>query len=508
MDTANEEIFKTNSSDQQRKTQYQDLLKYTGLFGGVQGLNLLSSLVRNKLSALLLGPAGLGAIALFSSVISMLSNATSLGISFSGVRNLSDLTRDENQQKIHDYTQVIRCWSFLTAIFGVLLCLFMAPLLSDWTFGDASYTSSFRWLSLVIGLTALTGGELAILKGVRRLRQVAVSSVSATFLSLFIVIPLYYFYRQAAIVPALIVVSALSLCATGYYSFRLFPIRRTLFSRRHIRGGIPLVKLGLSFVVAGTFGAVAEYLIRAFIVERGSVELVGFYNTGLVLCVSYMGMIFVAIDNDYFSKLSAIHTDTRLSNELVNHQIELSVILISPLITGLLIFLPIVIRMLYSADFLAAMPMVSCAWLFMLLKGFNLSMAYIALSKGDSRTYLMVELVCHLAYIVLSVTGFFVGGLAGLGVAMSVSALCESSVLYLCAYRKYRFRFSRRLLRVTLLFIPMLLFAFFLTRFSTGWVYWGTGTICVVITSGISLFLLNKRTNLLFWLFDWLKKRL
>ena len=35
---------------------YGHILKYTGVFGGVQGLNILLGLVRNKIVALLLGP--------------------------------------------------------------------------------------------------------------------------------------------------------------------------------------------------------------------------------------------------------------------------------------------------------------------------------------------------------------------------------------------------------------------------------------------------------------------
>ena len=45
---------------EQKENSYGHVLKYTGVFGGVQGLNILMGLVRNKLVALLLGPAGAG----------------------------------------------------------------------------------------------------------------------------------------------------------------------------------------------------------------------------------------------------------------------------------------------------------------------------------------------------------------------------------------------------------------------------------------------------------------
>ena len=43
---------------------YGHVLKYTGVFGGVQGLNILLGLVRNKIVALLLGPSGMGLVSL------------------------------------------------------------------------------------------------------------------------------------------------------------------------------------------------------------------------------------------------------------------------------------------------------------------------------------------------------------------------------------------------------------------------------------------------------------
>ena len=45
---------------------YSHILKYTSLFGGVQMLNILIGLIRNKLVAVLLGPLGMGIVALYT----------------------------------------------------------------------------------------------------------------------------------------------------------------------------------------------------------------------------------------------------------------------------------------------------------------------------------------------------------------------------------------------------------------------------------------------------------
>ena len=44
------------------KGAYGQVLKYTGIFGGVQGLNVIVSLVRNDLAAISLRRTGLGLV--------------------------------------------------------------------------------------------------------------------------------------------------------------------------------------------------------------------------------------------------------------------------------------------------------------------------------------------------------------------------------------------------------------------------------------------------------------
>ena len=73
----------------EKQNSYSHILKYTGLFGGVQVLGILVGLVRNKLVALILGPMGMGLLALFSSTIKLVGDSTNLGLSISAVRNMS-----------------------------------------------------------------------------------------------------------------------------------------------------------------------------------------------------------------------------------------------------------------------------------------------------------------------------------------------------------------------------------------------------------------------------------
>ena len=87
---------------------YGHVLKYTGLFGGVQGLNILMGLVRNKIIALLLGPAGMGLVSLFNTTVNFISQATNLGIAFGAVRHVSEVFDKGSDEEIAHFVKVVR----------------------------------------------------------------------------------------------------------------------------------------------------------------------------------------------------------------------------------------------------------------------------------------------------------------------------------------------------------------------------------------------------------------
>ena len=94
---------------------YRHILKYTGVFGSVQGLNVLVSLVRNKFVALLLGPSGMGLVSLLNTAMSFISQASNLGIAVSAVRHIAELYDAGDEKRLAEYIKVVRAWCILAA---------------------------------------------------------------------------------------------------------------------------------------------------------------------------------------------------------------------------------------------------------------------------------------------------------------------------------------------------------------------------------------------------------
>ena len=132
---------------QQEKTNgYAHILKYMGVFGSVQGVTIGLGIIRNKLVAVLIGPAGVGIISLFNSAITLLTNTTNMGLGVSGVRNVAEAYEANDGQRLDSAVSTLRFWAFLTGFLGMSLCLALSVWLSQITFSDSVHTVDFLLL--------------------------------------------------------------------------------------------------------------------------------------------------------------------------------------------------------------------------------------------------------------------------------------------------------------------------------------------------------------------------
>ena len=144
-----------------KENSYSHILKYTGLLGGVQVLHILISVIRNKVTALFIGSAGMGWSDLFARTIELMASATNFGIGFSAIRRLSVLYETGDTTRTGRYVRLVRSWVLLTGLFGMGVTLLLSPLLSLFATGGIDRTFQFALLSPAILLATLLGGEIA-----------------------------------------------------------------------------------------------------------------------------------------------------------------------------------------------------------------------------------------------------------------------------------------------------------------------------------------------------------
>ena len=475
----------------ERDDSYGHVLKYTGIFGGVQGLNILMSLVRNKIVALLLGPEGMGLASLFQTTVNFISQSTNLGVSFSAVRHVSELFDSGDEARISHFIKVVRAWSLLTGLVGMLLCIIIGPILSSLTFSWGNHTLHFIFLSPLVALLAITGGETAILKGARQLKSLAVIQVYSVLSALVISIPIYYFLGMSGIVPVLVLMGLATLLLTVLRSYRLYPLHLT--GAKGVLGeGMGMVRLGVAFTLAGVLGSGAEFIIRSYLNNVAGLEVVGLYNTGYILTITYAGLVLSAMETDFFPRLSAANANWESCNEIVNKQIEVSLLLISPMLVAAQFAMPLVIPILFSHQFMPVVDMARILLLALYLRAIKLPIAYLPLAKGDSLSYLFLEAIYDLIVVLLVIWGYTQWELTGTGIAITLCALFDYFMQLGYTSYKYRYRPTWSLMGLSLFHFSLGVVAFLLASFTESWLWWTSGIVVFAVSLTATLYTLYR----------------
>ena len=458
-------------------SSYSHILKYTSIFGGVQGLVILIGMVRNKLIALLLGPQGMGLMALFNSTVRLISDTTGLGL---GGR-----------------IELIRSWSLITACLGFVLCVVLSPLINHYTFSWGNHTLHFMLLAPIIALTALSSGELSILKATRKLRRLAEISIYGVLCALVTSVPLYYIFGESAIVPSLIIIALSQFIITITYSFHYYPYR-IHFDSATFSEAKPMLRLGISFLGAGIMGSGSDFIVRSFLNYEGSLDDVGLYNAGYMITMTYAGVIFSAMETDYFPRLSSVNNNVEERNLLVNRQLEVSLLLISPLLILLMSTLPIALPLLYSDAFLDVLPMVKVAIFAMFMRSLELPVSYIALSRGDSKAFFLLEATYYLLFITMFWLGYKNAYLFGIGLGLVVTGLLFNLILYAFAYQKYSFCISKRMLLYLAIQLSLAGLVYFISSNSNTLLSWSIQVAAIVASSCFSFYILRNSISGIF----------
>ena len=405
------------------QSSYRQIMKATSLFGGVQFFNILISIVRSKVIAVLLGPAGMGIMGLLTSTTGLISSFTNFGLGVSAVKDIAAANKTGDVKQISIIVTVFKRLVWMTGLFGTIVTLVMSPWLSLLTFGNKDYTIAFIWISITLLLAQLSSGQLVILQSMRRLKDLAKANVLGSALSLIVTLPLYYIYRVDGIVSGIVGTSFVTLLLTGYFS-RKVQIGYIAVSRSQTYfKGKNMLQMGFLVSISGLLSVGASYLVRIFISHRGGIEQVGLYNAGFAIINTYVGLIFNAMGTDYYPRLSAVAYDNTLCKQTISQQAEIALLILAPILIVFLIFVKWVVILLYSKQFIAVNTMIYWASLGMFFKAVSWAIAFLFLAKGSSKLFFWNELIANIYVLVLNVTCYYFWGLTGLGLSFAVAYL-------------------------------------------------------------------------------------
>ena len=447
---------------------YRKVLNATSLFGGVQFINIILRLIRSKAIALLIGPIGMGISNLLLTTMELINGLTNLGLERSAVKDISLANTNSNSKSVAITISILKKLVWLTITVGVILMVLSAPWLSEIAFGNKDYTISFRWISIALLFKQLSSSQLAILQGLRKLKSLAKANLLGNFIGLLITLPLYYYYKIDAIVPAIIIATFMSFVFTYYYSHKLDIKSVTISRKEAVSEGKGMINLGVMLSLSSLITLLVAYIIRIYIGSANETEElglidVGLYSAGFVILNSYVGIIFNAMGTDYFPRLSEIANDITKLRKTVLEQATVAILLITPIIVVFLACAPFIIVILYSHEFSPIVAMVTWGILGMIFKAVSWSMGYMIIAKGDSKVFIKTAIGFNTILLSINIIGYHFGGLEGVGISFFIYYIIHFIAIRIITYYRYDFYFEKGFYKIFTFTVIMCFLAFSIT---------------------------------------------
>lgn len=481
-------------TDQQ--TSYRQIMKATSIFGGVQVFGIVINIIRFKFVAVLLGPAGMGISGLLNATTGMIAGLTNFGLATSAVKDISAAHSTGSNLRVATVATVFRRWVWITGLLGTFITLAFSPWLSQITFGNKEYTWAFIWISITLLLNQISTGQSVLLRGMRQIGYLAKSGMIGSVLGLFTTIPLYYFYGIKGIVPGIIVTSVTSMLLTWYFVRKLY-IQPVYVSKvRTLAEGKSMLKMGFMISLSGSITLGASYIVRIYISNSGGVDQVGLYNAGFAIINTYVGLVFTAMSTDYYPRLSAVAQSNEKSKEVINHQAEIALLILAPIIMVFLVFINWVVVILYSTKFIPVNDMILYAALGMFFKAASWAIAFIFLAKGDSKLFFWNELITNIYLLALNIAGYYYWGLTGMGISFLVAYILYLIQVFIVSRLKYKFAFTSAFYKIFGQQMVLAIVCFGVVKFFGSPYSYVLGSVLIFISAYFAYKELDKRLDL------------
>lgn len=470
---------------------YRQILRSTTLVGGSSIINVGFSILRNKAMAMLLGPEGVGLMALFSSIADISQTVAGLGISASGVRQIAAADGGDREQTSR-VVAVVRWTSLLLGLAGAFLLLVFSSRIAQFTFGDYQHVSGIMILSLAVFFQVVAGGRTALLQGTREILSLARMSVLTGLFSLVVGVPLIYFLGKRGIAPSLVAAAFASFATSWWFSRRIQMAQCSISAAQMLHETSALFKLGVVFMASGFLTMGSAYAIRLIITSESGIHAAGLYQAAWALGGLYAGFILQAMGTDFYPRLTAVAFDNAECNRLVNEQAEVSMLLAGPGLIATLTLAPLVMTLFYSSDFQAAVIVLRWICLGMMLRIIAWPIGFIVLAKGAKAIFFWTEMAAASIHVGLAWLLVQKYGLAGAGFAFFGLYAWHAILLYWIARHLTHFRWTAANRKLILAYLPISATVFAAFEILPLWQATMLGLVLATLVGFYSLWVLVK----------------
>ena len=449
----------------------KELLSAFSYMGIHQVASLIFGLVRTKIIAAFLGPAGMGIVSQANSYLELVKFFSSLGISDGLIKLLADFRRQRDENRlVKTIITVVLLFGFLGLVMILISSLFSATI-SEWIFNDTGY----GWFVLVAGIGGLFAVEytaiLCIYQAMLRWAEYALVSVIGYTLNILVSTVFILWLGVWGAVFSMALAQAINVLIVLYVlRSRVLPkqfslIWKTKPDRQSLRQLTRFIGPLSTLTIIST---VSLLFIRSQVIHRLGLEANGLYQVVYAISLAYMGLIRNAFNSFGVSKATEVLDEPAKIVRLQNDELRLGFIILCPLTLFTMLTRYIWVPLLYSSDFLTAVPLLIWQLLADLVRMLRVTMNVSLIPLERFRFILVDGILDWLGWALLSSLLIPVMGVAAVPFSYLLVGVVTLIIAYIyhhktSAYRIYKIN-KQLLLKGFLLVLP----GIFLTQYGRG----------------------------------------
>jgi O-antigen/teichoic acid export membrane protein len=422
------------------------ILRSTAIVGAANLLTIVMGIIRTKVLAALLGPSGVGLVGMLTSLMSTASMLAGLGLSGSAVRQLAASSDD-----------AVGLARVRRALWIATLALGSAGGLAVWTLrvelavatlGDPAQASAIGWVAAGVFLSVVAGSQTALLKGLRRIGDMARATVIGAAAGSIAGIVSVLVWGADGVVAFVLAPPATAVLAAGYFARRLpssppAPLRLDVLTTEW-RG---LIGLGLAFMFIGLLSSIAHLWVRSTLVHELGLDAAGQFQAAWAIASHYVGIVLGAMVADFYPRLVQANPRPSEANNLVNDQIEVGLLLAGPALVLMIGLGPLLVHALYSHQFGEAVALLRWQLAGDLFKLASWPIGLVLVARGNKGAFLFTQSMWVVLYLGLIHAWLPRVGLQITGIAFLACFAVGFLVNFAVVSRLYGFRLSGRNIR-------------------------------------------------------------
>jgi O-antigen/teichoic acid export membrane protein len=411
------------------------LLQAVASTAGASLVGHLLGILTNKILAVVMGPAGVGIYGLYRQLLDTSAAVMSIGSAGGLVQGLSS-TEGEARLRRLKAALVLNSLAILTS---AIVLVVLAPILAEKYFvrPDPKVELAVAWLGLPMALIQISMMMWNFIGISQSFRWLAIVMVAPALGSLAVAFPLASLAaadNQWGYLGLLIVPPAMQIALA-------LPIIRRLGWLRQIRASLGVQPARADYhhyfrmhgtaVLAYAMSLVVFLVLPPLIVANYGYDANGFYRVAWTLGVQNLAIPLTSLSAYLYPVMSGAKTEEERLQLFDDAAVVVSMLAL-PLVAGLILFQPLVIRILFAETFLPAIDMLQ--W--MLLGGYFKIAWWLFINVSTTRAHMALYTVTDtgLWFGLLVIGGLAVAHPAGQGPIPWLSGIEGIGIAYFATY--------------------------------------------------------------------------